>query len=197
MHPTWVHPYQSTHAAHHCHHSFIVGTHRFHEHWDNYGIGSTTQQGECFALLWPLYKTRHGIHGPWSNCKDLLHFCGRDISQSSECWPSSWVTEVPMLRVTLSKSCVSSWAYGRLGLHLTMLKPKDKLMRSPNMYAHDGKLSKDWKVDWPKHLLELVHVYNSMRSAITGYSPHYLMFGCWLCLPINFYFPTRRGTEKH
>ena len=60
-----------------------------------------------------------------------------------------------------------------------------------------GKLSKDWKVDGPKHLPELVHAYNSMRLAITRYSPHYLMFGCQLCLPIDFYFPTIRGMKKH
>ena len=58
-----------------------------------------------------------------------------------------------------------------------------------------GKLSKDWKVDWPKYLPELVHAYNSMRSAITGYSPHYLMFVHWLLLPINLYFFTIRDTK--
>ena len=60
-----------------------------------------------------------------------------------------------------------------------------------------GKLGKDQKADWPKHLPELVHAYNSMRWAVTRYSPHYLMFGLQLCLPIDFYFPTIVSTEKH
>ena len=60
-----------------------------------------------------------------------------------------------------------------------------------------GKLGKDQKADWPKHLPELVHAYNSTRLAIMGYSPHYLKFGQQLCLPVNFYFPTIMSTEKH
>ena len=60
-----------------------------------------------------------------------------------------------------------------------------------------GKLSKDQKADWPKHLPELVYAYNSMRLAITRYRPYYLMFGHQLCLPVNVYFPMIRGMEKH
>ena len=59
------------------------------------------------------------------------------------------------------------------------------------------KLSKDQKADWPKHLPELIHSKNFMRSAITKYSPHYLMFGHQPCLPIDPYFPAIRGMEKH
>ena len=40
-----------------------------------------------------------------------------------------------------------------------------------------SKLSQDEKANWPKHLPELIQAYNGMRSAITGYSPHYLLFG--------------------
>ena len=60
-----------------------------------------------------------------------------------------------------------------------------------------GKPSKDQEVDWPRHLPQLVHAYNSMRSAITGYSPHYLMFGCQTHLPVDFYFSMIQGTQKH
>ena len=60
-----------------------------------------------------------------------------------------------------------------------------------------GKLSRDRKADWLKHLPKLVHAYNSTTSAITGYSPHYLVYRCQLHLSIDFYFPTIRGTKKH
>ena len=40
-----------------------------------------------------------------------------------------------------------------------------------------GKLGEDKKADWPSHLPEIVHTYNATCSAVTGYSPHYLMFG--------------------
>ena len=96
------------------------------------------------------------------------------------------------------KRCVSSWAYGRLGLHLTMLRPMGKIEQAHQMLTCTiGKLIKDQKADWPKHLPELLHAYNSMRVAITRYSPHYLMFGHWPCLPIDFYFPMIQGMEKH
>ena len=36
-----------------------------------------------------------------------------------------------------------------------------------------GKLSRDQKADWPKHLPKLVHAYNSMQSATTGYNLQY------------------------
>ena len=58
-----------------------------------------------------------------------------------------------------------------------------------------GKLGKDKKANWPGHLAEIVHTYNATCSAMTGYSPHYLMFGWRPRLPVNFYFPTFRSAE--
>ena len=40
-----------------------------------------------------------------------------------------------------------------------------------------GKLEDEFKGQWPKHLSKLMHAYNSTRSAVTSYLPHFLMFG--------------------
>ena len=53
-----------------------------------------------------------------------------------------------------------------------------------------GKLGEDKKADWPSHLPEIAHTYNATRSTVTGYSPHYLMFGQWPRLLVDFVFPT-------
>ena len=58
-----------------------------------------------------------------------------------------------------------------------------------------GKLGEDQKADWPSHLAEIVHAYNATQSAVTGYSPHYLMFGQWPRLPVDFVFPTIGSNE--
>ena len=53
-----------------------------------------------------------------------------------------------------------------------------------------GKLTKDKKAQWDKHLPEVFQAYNSTWSVVTGYSPHYLMFVRHPRPPIDFYFPT-------
>ena len=58
-----------------------------------------------------------------------------------------------------------------------------------------GKLGEDKKADWPSHLAEIVHAYNFTRSAVTGYSPYYLMFGRQPRLLVNFVFPTVGSNE--
>ena len=53
-----------------------------------------------------------------------------------------------------------------------------------------GKLTKDKKAQWEKHLPEVLQTYNSTWSAVTGYSLHDLMFRRHPRFQINFYFPT-------
>ena len=57
------------------------------------------------------------------------------------------------------------------------------------------KLDKDKKADWPGHLVEIVHAYHAICSAMTGYSPHYLMFRWRPRLLVDFYLPTFICTE--
>ena len=59
-----------------------------------------------------------------------------------------------------------------------------------------GKLVHDKKAQWEQHLPELLQAYNSTRSTVTSYSPHYLMFRRHPCLPIDYYF-LMVSTFKH
>ena len=54
------------------------------------------------------------------------------------------------------------------------------------------KLDQDKKREWYNHLPTLTHAYNCTRSAITGYSPYYLMFGRRPRTSVDLYFPTVR-----
>ena len=57
-----------------------------------------------------------------------------------------------------------------------------------------GKLDEDKKACWLKHLPELLMAYNSTCSVVTGYSPHFLLFGRRLRIPVDYLFPTLRDT---
>ena len=53
-----------------------------------------------------------------------------------------------------------------------------------------GKLEEDKKACWSEHLPELLMAYNATRSAVTGYSPYYLLFGRRPRIPVDYLFPT-------
>ena len=59
-----------------------------------------------------------------------------------------------------------------------------------------GKLKDKHKEQWKRHLSKLTHAYNSTRSAIASYSPHFLTFRWWPMFPINFLFPTHEVTLR-
>ena len=56
------------------------------------------------------------------------------------------------------------------------------------------KLDEDKKACWSKNLPELLMAYNSKRWAVTGYSPHFLLFGRRTRIPVDYLFPTLQDT---
>ena len=57
-----------------------------------------------------------------------------------------------------------------------------------------GKLEEDRKACWSEHLPELLLAYNTTCSAVTGYSPYYLLFGRRPRIPVDYLFPTLRDS---
>ena len=53
-----------------------------------------------------------------------------------------------------------------------------------------GKLEQDKKAHWSEHLPEMLAAYNGTRSAVTGYSPYFLLFGRKSRMPVDCLFPT-------
>ena len=133
---------------------------------------------------------------PDQTAKLLQNFCGKDTSQSSDLWLLS-DQGANFKSYIISELCelMGIWKARTLLFH-----PQTN---GQVEWAHQmlmqmvEKLGKDWKADCPKHLPVLVHAYNFMRLAITGYRPHCLMFGWWPCLPIDFYFPTIVSIENY
>ena len=59
-----------------------------------------------------------------------------------------------------------------------------------------AKMDPEKRAKWPSHLGPILIAYNATRSLITGYSPYFLMFGCWPRLPVDLLFPTVRWDEN-
>ena len=55
-----------------------------------------------------------------------------------------------------------------------------------------GKLEEDRKACWS----ELLLAYNATCSAVTGYSPYYLLFGRRSRIQVNYLFPTLRDSPQ-
>ena len=53
-----------------------------------------------------------------------------------------------------------------------------------------GKLQQDKKARWSEHLPEMLAAYNGTCSAVTGYSPYFLLFGRKSRMSVDCLFPT-------
>ena len=60
-----------------------------------------------------------------------------------------------------------------------------------------GKLEQDKKARWSEHLPEMLAAYNGTRSAVTGYSPYFLLFGRKSRMPVYCLFPTLHESPHH
>ena len=74
------------------------------------------------ALVFCNHFTKHILAyvTPNQTAKPVAKFLWQGYILILEHWPSSWVIDAPISKVTLSKSCVCSWAYGWLELHKWM-----------------------------------------------------------------------------
>ena len=71
------------------------------------------------------------------------------------------------------------------------VQTNDQVERMNQMIIHlIGKLEEDKKDCWSEHLPELLLAYNTTHSAVTGYSPYYLLFGRRSRIPVDYLFPT-------
>ena len=89
------------------------------------------------------------------------------------------------------KSCVLPSVFRSAGPQPTMLSVMDRW----TLFCMIGKPACNKKAQWEQHLLELLQAYNSTQSVVTGYSPHYLMFGRCPHLPVDYYFLTVSAFE--
>ena len=97
---------------------------------------------------------------------------------------------------------------GHVIMHLCELYGVQKLRTSPYHAQTNGqvermnqmiihmisKLEEDRKACWSEHLPELLLAYNATRSAVTGYSPYYLLFSRRPRIPVDYLFPTLRDS---
>ena len=95
---------------------------------------------------------------------------------------------------------------GHIIMHLCDLYGVQKLRTSPyhaqtngqvermnqTIICMIGKLEEDKKACWSEHLPKLLLAYNATCSAVTGYSPYYLLFGRRSRIPVDYLFPTLR-----
>ena len=93
---------------------------------------------------------------------------------------------------------------GHVITHLCELYGVQKLRTSPYHAQTNGqvermnqtiicmisKLEEDRKACCSEHLPKLLLAYNATRSAVTGYSPYYLLFGRRPRIPVDYLFPT-------
>ena len=97
---------------------------------------------------------------------------------------------------------------GDLMKEMCELGQVEKLRTTPSHPAGNGQVERmngtlirmirkmETKERWTDHLATLMYTYNATRSAVTGYSPFYLLFGRRPRIPIDFQFPQSEQNHR-
>ena len=153
MHPTWRCLSQSTNAAHHCHCSFGVATCGFHKHWDDYGFRQTTNMVSILVFCDHFMKHIMAYMTPNQTAKTVAMFLWQGyisifgtLAKLLGDWGTSFESNV------IKELCEL------LGIQKVRTSPYHAQTNGQVEQAHQmlmhmiGKLSRDLKADWPKHL---------------------------------------------
>ena len=164
-------PYQSVRAS-------GVGSHGLYERRNNNGVEPATKHKECT-----------GHHGPFHEILDSIYYQGpeaKTVAQILYEWFIS-IFGVPAkllsdrganFTLALVEELCSAFGIQKCRTTAYHAQCNGQVERFHQMlFRMIGKLSADKKAQWELHLPELLQAYNSTRSVVTGYSPHYLMFG--------------------
>ena len=106
----------------------------------------------------------------------------------SKAIPNMQIYKSTVSSVKLSPQCLHALHVFQHGLHYCITTQVERM--SQTIIRMIGKLEKDKKACWSEHLPELLMAYNATHSAVTGYSPYYLLFGRRPRIPVDYLFPT-------
>ena len=178
MHPTWRHLCQISNVTDHCYNTFGAVKCWIYQHWDNDGVGSPQNMvnilvfcnhfiKHIMAYVIPDWTVKTVAKFLWQGYVSIFRALAKLLSGWGANFESNIIRELCEL----------------MGIWKVRSSPYPAQTNGQVEWAHQtlmcmiGRLSKDWKADWLKNLSELVHAYNSTRSAIIRYSPQYLMLG--------------------
>ena len=128
MHQAWRQLYQRPNVTDHSHHTCGVVTCWLYQNWDHNGLDQLWNLVNFWSLVFCNHFMKHVMvyMTPDQTAKTVAKFLWQGFILIFGALASSWVTEGPTVKAISSESFASLWAYRRLGLHLTMLKPKDR-----------------------------------------------------------------------
>ena len=156
MHPTWRHSGQSPNVTDHCYHTFgFVGC-WLYQHWDNDGVGSIPNVVNLLVFCDNFTKHTMVYISPHQTAKTLAKFLwqGLHLNLQSTGQAPEW------LRTNFESNIIRELCE-HMGMRKVRTLPYYAQTNGQVEWAHQtpmcmiGKLSKDLKEDWQKHLPKL------------------------------------------